>query len=77
MFMMRADLVIGIDSSTTAAKAIAAASAAISGKPSKTFRLRTKNHRRYRELLTIHTELWPKLSAWNAKLATFAAGTGK
>ena len=72
---MRADLVIEIDFSTTATKAIAAA--AMSGKPSKTFRLRTKNHRRYRELPTIHTELWPKLHGWNAGLVAFSAGASK
>lgn len=55
-------------------KTIAMASAAMSGKPSKTFRPRTKDHRRYQELLTIYTDLWPKLSEWNQRLVTFAAG---
>jgi xylulokinase len=54
-------------------KRMADAAGAMSGKPSKTFRPRTKDSRRYRELLEIYTELWPKLSQWNGKLAAFAA----
>jgi xylulokinase len=53
---------------------IPAASAAMSGKPSKNFRPRAKNARRYRELLSIYSELWPQLSAWNQKLVSFARG---
>ena len=55
-------------------KTIAAASAAMSGKPSKTFRPRMKDHKRYQELLAIYTDLWPSLSQWNKRLVDFAAG---
>ena len=55
-------------------KSIAAASAAMSGKPSKTFRPRTKDHKRYQELLAIYTDLWPALSHWNQRLAAFTHG---
>ena len=59
-------------------KTIAAASGSMSGKPSKTFRPRTKDHKRYQELLSIYTELWPRLSDWNARLVAFtAAGASK
>jgi sugar (pentulose or hexulose) kinase len=54
-------------------KSIAAASSAMSGKPSKTFRPRTKAARRYGELLAIYTELWPKISEWNSRLVAFVA----
>ena len=50
---------------------IAQASAAMSGKPSKTFRPRTKDSARYQELLSIYAELWPKLADWNQKLEAF------
>ncbi len=53
------------------------ASAAMSGKPSKTFRPRTKDSRRYQELLSIYTELWPMLSAWNQKLVAFSLSESK
>jgi xylulokinase len=56
---------------------VAEASAAMSGKPSRTFRPRTKDSRRYQELLSIYAELWPTLSAWNRKLADFAASERK
>ena len=56
-------------------KTIAAASAAMSGKPSKTFRPQTKEHRRYRELLAIYSDLWPAVSQWNRRLVAFAAGS--
>ena len=55
-------------------KSIAAASAAMSGKPSKTFRPRTKDHKRYQELLAIYTDLWPALTQWNQRLAAFTHG---
>ena len=58
-------------------KSIAGASAAMSGKPSKTFRPRTKYHKRYQELLAIYVDLWPRLSEWNRRLVTFAAGARK
>ena len=49
----------------------------MSGKPSKTFRPRTKDSQRYQELLSIYAELWPTLSAWNQKLVAFAASETK
>ncbi len=52
-------------------KTVALASAAMSGKPSRTFRPRTKDSARYQELLSIYTELWPRLSEWNQKLEAF------
>jgi sugar (pentulose or hexulose) kinase len=52
-------------------RSIAQASAAMSGKPSKTFRPRSKDSTRYQELLSIYAELWPKLSDWNRKLEAF------
>ncbi len=55
-------------------KTIATASSAMSGQPSKTFRPRTKDHKRYQELLAIYTDLWPSLSQWNKRLVNFAAG---
>ena len=51
---------------------IAQASAAMSGKPTKTFRPRTKEAKAYRELLAIYTELWPQVSSWNRRLQSFA-----
>ena len=50
---------------------IAEASSAMSGKPSKTFRPRTKDSARYQELLKIYAELWPMMSDWNRKLEAF------
>lgn len=48
------------------------ASAAMSGKPAKTFRPRTKQHKRYVELLAIYADLWPKVTDWNRRLVRFA-----
>jgi xylulokinase len=56
---------------------VPAASKAMSGKPSRTFRPRTKEVRRYAELLEIYAELWPKLSDWNQKLVSFASRESK
>ena len=53
------------------------ASAAMSGKPSKTFRPRKKESARYQELLGIYAELWPKLSDWNQKLVDFSRSAHK
>ncbi|MCA0432148.1 MAG: xylulose kinase [Proteobacteria bacterium] len=53
-------------------KTMPEASAAMSGKPSKTFRPRTKETKVYAELLSIYEELWPKVSGWNARLQEFA-----
>jgi xylulokinase len=58
-------------------KTISSASAAMSGRPSKTFRPRTKESKRYQELLAIYSELWPKISEWNARLVDFAAKGAK
>jgi sugar (pentulose or hexulose) kinase len=57
-------------------ESIADASAAMSGKPTKTFRPRTKEVKAYAELLTIYQELWPQISSWNARLQAFARGQG-
>jgi xylulokinase len=53
-------------------KNIPAAASAMSGKPSRIFRPRAKAHDRYRELMTIYADLWPQVSAWNARLVEFA-----
>ena len=53
------------------------ASAAMSGKPSKTFRPRKKDSARYQELLGIYAELWPRLSDWNQKLVDFSRSAAK
>ena len=51
---------------------IAEASAAMSGKPSRTFRPRKKQNSRYNELLRIYTDLWPHVSSWNKRLIEFS-----
>ena len=53
-------------------KTIAEAAAAMSGKPSKTFRPKARDSARYQELLGLYTELWPQISDWNARLVAFA-----
>ncbi len=58
-------------------KTISGAASAMSGKPSKSFRPRAKDHKRYQELLAIYIELWPKLAEWNRQLVAFAARHGK
>ena len=58
-------------------KSVPQASAAMSGKPSKTFRPRKKDSARYQELLGIYAELWPKLSDWNQKLVDFSRSAHK
>ncbi len=52
---------------------VAAASQAMSGKPSKIFRPGSKQHKIYAELLPIYTELWPQISKWNARMQDFVA----
>jgi sugar (pentulose or hexulose) kinase len=52
-------------------KTIPEASAAMSGKPSKTFRPQTKEAKAYAELLALHVELWPLISDWNRRLQDF------
>jgi sugar (pentulose or hexulose) kinase len=54
-------------------KAVPEASQAMSGRPSKTFRPRTKQAKAYAELLAIYSDLWPTVSAWNARMQDFAA----
>jgi sugar (pentulose or hexulose) kinase len=51
---------------------VADASASMSGKPTKTFRPRTKEAKAYAELLSIYQDLWPQMSAWNARMQDFA-----
>jgi sugar (pentulose or hexulose) kinase len=53
-------------------KSVAVASAAMSGKPTKTFRPRTKQAKAYEELLSIYQDLWPQMSQWNARMQNFA-----
>ncbi len=57
-------------------KTIAAASNAMSGKPVKTFRPRTKQAKAYEELLSIYQDLWPQMSAWNSRMQNFARRQG-
>lgn len=57
-------------------KSVAAASAAMSGKPVKTFRPRTKEAKAYAELLSIYQDLWPQMSTWNARMQDFARRQG-
>jgi sugar (pentulose or hexulose) kinase len=54
-------------------KAVPDASRAMSGKPSKTFRPRTKQANAYAELLAIYSDLWPAVSTWNTRMQDFAA----
>ncbi len=54
-------------------KTIAEASEAMSGRPVKIFRPRMKSHKAYAELLPIYTELWPQVTAWNARMQAFVA----
>lgn len=51
---------------------IPAAAKAMAGAISARFEPDAQAHRRYRELLNIYRELWPKLSDWNARIAQFA-----
>jgi sugar (pentulose or hexulose) kinase len=48
------------------------ASHKMSGKPSKIFRPRSKQHQAYSELLSIYRDLWPQVSSWNQRLQNFA-----
>ncbi|MBL8907859.1 MAG: FGGY-family carbohydrate kinase [Rhizobiales bacterium] len=49
-----------------------AAADAMAGRPVKTFEPEPAAHARYQELLAIYRDLWPAVSAWNARLAAFA-----
>src|SRR5882724_11520823 len=51
---------------------IAQAVAAMAGRPVRSFEPEPKRSARYAELRAIHADLWPTLSAWNARLAAFA-----
>ncbi len=53
-------------------KSLPAASAAMSGKPTKIFHPRTKQAKAYEELLSIYQDLWPQMSQWNARMQNFA-----
>jgi sugar (pentulose or hexulose) kinase len=53
-------------------KSVPDAAASMSGKPSRTFRPRTKENKAYRELMAIYRDLWPTLAQWNARLQAFA-----
>ncbi len=55
---------------------IPAASHAMSGRPVKIFRPRTKQAKAYAELLSIYQDLWPQMSAWNARMQIFARRQG-
>jgi sugar (pentulose or hexulose) kinase len=57
-------------------KTIPAAAAAMSGKPSKTFRPRTKQAKAYAELLALYQELWPRIAEWNTRMQEFSRGQG-
>jgi sugar (pentulose or hexulose) kinase len=57
-------------------KNLPAASAAMSGKPTKTFRPRTKQAKVYAELLSIYQDLWPQMTSWNARMQDFARRQG-
>jgi sugar (pentulose or hexulose) kinase len=57
-------------------KNIPTASQAMSGKPVKTFRPRTKQTKAYAELLSIYQDLWPQMSAWNSRMQNFARRQG-
>ena len=49
-------------------KSIPSAAAAMTGKPSKTFRPRTKPNKRYGQIIEVYRDLWPTVSQWNKKL---------
>jgi sugar (pentulose or hexulose) kinase len=57
-------------------KSVSSASAAMSGKPIKTFRPRTKQAKAYAELLSIYQDLWPQMTSWNARMQDFARRQG-
>jgi len=50
---------------------IAEASLAMASEPAKSFEPDARRASRYAELLAIHADLWPRLSAWNQRLAAF------
>jgi hypothetical protein len=44
----------------------------MAGKPAKTFTPKRAAHLRYREFLAIYQDLWPTLTAWNARMLAFS-----
>jgi xylulokinase len=54
---------------------IAEASAAMSAEPVRIFEPDPVSSARYAELLAIQADLWPTLSAWNARLTAFTEGS--
>lgn len=53
-------------------RTIADATAAMAGKPLRTFEPDQKRAARYAELRALHAELWPQLAKWNERLVSFA-----
>ncbi|HEV8391001.1 MAG TPA: FGGY-family carbohydrate kinase, partial [Dongiaceae bacterium] len=51
-----------------------AASAAMAGETVRTFEPDAKRSARYAELRAIYADLWPAMSAWNARMAAFVEG---
>ena len=51
---------------------IADAAAAMAGQLTATYEPDARAHARYRELLAIYADLWPMISKWNARVASFA-----
>jgi len=56
-------------------KSVAEAAAAMAGKPVRSFGPDGKRAARYRQLLDIYKDLWPAVSDWNRRLASFAEST--
>jgi xylulokinase len=50
---------------------IAEATAAMAARPVRSFEPDARRAARYAELIAIHADLWPTLSAWNARLSAF------
>jgi xylulokinase len=53
-------------------QSISGAASAMAAKPVKTFMPEPAARARYKELLAIYQDLWPTMSAWNARLAQFS-----
>jgi xylulokinase len=53
---------------------LAASSEAMAGETTRTFEPDPKRSARYAELRAIYADLWPTLSAWNARMAAFVEG---
>lgn len=50
--------------------------AGMAGKPSKTFRPRTRQSKQYRDILGAYRDLWPTVSKWNARRLGLTKGVG-